>query len=194
MNHQTSYSLTDGDEIIKLFFRGAFCVAVNAFVLISGFYGIKYKKERLILLISQTFFYSVVFMGLSVLLGWHTYTPRTDFFALIPIITKKYWFVTCYVVLYIISPWLNVWGDSLEKGQYKKFLVIGFLIIYLWPTFNFLVNAPQFIDDSGYGIVNFVYLYLFGRYLQMYFNNSYSTKYYWGGVFLVYNNTFLVPI
>lgn len=126
MNHKAQYSLTDIDEIIKLFFRGAFSVAVNAFVLISGYWGIQFKKDRLIHLIIQTFFYSSIFLILAVLLGWHTVNPRTDFFAFIPILTKQYWFVTCYVILYIISPWLNIWVDSFDRISYKKFLIVGF--------------------------------------------------------------------
>ena len=180
MNHKTLYSLTDIDEIIKLSLRGAFCVAVNAFVLISGYFGIRFKKDRLIHLIIQTFFYSSTFMIIAVFLGWHTVNPRTDFFAFIPILAKQYWFVTCYVVLYIISPWLNIWVDNLERSNYRSFLFVGFLIVYVWPTFSYLINAPQFIDDAGYGIVNFVYLYMLGRYLRLYYIYRHTSLYYLG--------------
>lgn len=191
MNHKTQYSLTDIDEIIKLFFRGAFCVAVNAYVLISGYFGIRFKKDRLIHLIIQTFFYSSIFLIIAVLLGWHTVNPRTDFFAFIPILTKQYWFVTCYVVLYVISPWLNIWVDSFDRFSYKKFLVVGFFIVYVWPTFSYLINAPQFIGDAGYGIVNFVYLYMLGRYFRLYYIRRHKSMYYWGGYILSSMTLFL---
>ena len=184
MNHKAQYSLTDIDEIIKLFFRGAFSVAVNAFVLISGYWGIQFKKDRLIHLIIQTFFYSSIFLILAVLLGWHTVNPRTDFFAFIPILTKQYWFVTCYVILYIFSPWLNIWVDSFDMISYKKFLIVGFFIVYVWPTFSYLINAPQFIGDAGYGIVNFSYLYMLGRYFRLYYICRHTSMYYWGGYIL----------
>lgn len=184
MNHKIQYSLTDIDEFINLFFRGAFCVAVNAFVLISGFFGIIFKKDRLARLIFQTFFYSSTFMIIAVLLGWHTVNPRTDFFAFIPILTKQYWFVTCYVILYIISPWLNIWVDNLERTDFRRFLFVGLLIVYVWPTFNYLINAPQFIGDAGYGIVNFVYLYMLGRYFRLYYTCRHTSMYYWGGYIL----------
>jgi len=182
--HETQFSLTNSDEIIDLLFRGTFCVAVNAFILISGFFGVQFKKERLFHLVIQTFFYSAMFMIMAVLLGWHIFNPRKDFFAFLPILTKQYWFVTCYVVLYIISPWLNIWVDSLERLIYKKFLVVGFFIVYLWPTCSFLINSPRFINDSGYGIVNFIYLYMLGRYIRLYFVNRYTLKFYWGGYIL----------
>ena len=181
MQHKSLYSLTDSDEIIKLFLRGAFCVAVNSFILISGFFGIKFKRDRLIRFVIQTFFYSVVFMVLAIGLGWHELTPKTDIFAFVPVLTKQYWFVTCYIVLYVISPWLNIWVDSLEQTKFKRFLIVSFLIVYVWPTINFLLNAPQLINDAGYGIVNFVYLYMLGRYLHLYYNDKRSSSFYWGG-------------
>jgi len=193
MNHKTQYSLTDIDEIIKLFFRGAFCVAVNAFVLISGYFGIVFKKDRLARLVIQTFFYSSTFMILAIWVGWHTVNPRTDFFAFIPILTKQYWFVTCYVILYIISPWLNIWVDNFDRISYKKFLIVGFLIVYVWPTFCYLINAPQFIGDAGYGIVNFAYLYMLGRYLRLYYICRHTSMYYWG-VYSVFNGSFFMSI
>ena len=184
LNHSTSYSLTNSDEIIDLLFRGTFSVAVNTFVLISGYFGISYKIKRLFHIFIQTFFYSVSFLIVAVLLGWHKVNFRTDLFAFFPILTKQYWFVTCYVVLYVISPWLNIWIDSLERVIYKKFLIVGFLIVYLWPTFCFLINAPRFIDDSGYGIVNFVYLYMLGRFLHLYYVVRHNSMYYLGGYVL----------
>lgn len=191
MNHKTQYSLADIDEIIKLFFRGAFCVAVNSFILISGYFGIIFKKDRLARLIIQTFFYSSTFMILAVMLGWHTVNPRTDFFAFIPILTKQYWFVTCYVILYIISPWLNIWVDSFDRILYKKFLIVGFFIVYVWPTFNYLINAPQFIGDAGYGIVNFAYLYMLGRYFRLYYIGRHTSMYYFGWYILSSMTLFL---
>ena len=179
--HKTPYALTNADDIIKLFCLSFFSVAVNAFVLISGYFGIRFKTDRLLRLVLQTIFYSVILMSLSVVIGWHRFFIKKDFFAFFPIITKQYWFVTSYVVLYIISPWLNIWVESMEKKTYKKFLLVGFFIVYLWPTFSYLFNTPQFVGDSGYGIVNFVYLYLLGRYIQIHYKDSHSSKYFFCG-------------
>ena len=184
MNHETFYSLTNVDEIIELLFRSMFCVAVDAFVLISGFYGIQFKKERLFNLVIQSFFYSTFFMVVVILLGWHPINIRTDMFALIPILTKRYWFITSYFALYAISPWLNKWVESLDSISYRKFLLVGFFIVYVWPTFNYMINAPQLIGDAGYGLVNFVYLYMLGRYIHLYYSKRYSTVCYLSGYFL----------
>ena len=183
--HATPFSLSNPDEIIKLFFYGGFLVAVNCFIMVSGYFGIHFKKERLIGLMIQTAFYSVILYLLSIFIGWHQFTPRTDFMYFFPILFKQYWFVTCYVVLYLIAPLLNKWAEAMSSTEFMKNLTLGFLLIYLWPTVNFLVNAPQLIDDAGYGIVNFAYLYLLGRFLRLHFNEYRPTVIYWGGYFFI---------
>lgn len=179
--HKTPYALTSIDNIIKLSCLSFFSVAVNAFILISGYFGIKFKTDRFVRLVLQTVFYSVLLMLFSIVIGWHVFNVQKDLFAFLPIITKQYWFVTSYVVLYLISPWLNLWVESMEKKTYKRFLLIGFFIIYLWPTFSYLFNTSQFIGDSGYGIVNFTYLYFLGRYIYLHYKDTHSSKFYFGG-------------
>ena len=193
--HDTPFSLENPDEIIKLFFYGGFLVAANTFVIISGYFGIKFRKERLISLVLQVIFYSVALLIFAIAIGWHTFLPKKDFMLFFPILFKQYWFITCYVMLYIISPLLNKWAGSLNKNDYKKLLSTGFLIIYVWPTLSFLVNAPQFINDAGYGIVNFSYLYMLGYYIRHYYSNSRqfvsNRLIYWGGYFSVVIALFL---
>ena len=183
MIHRTFFDLWSFDFCISLFLRGAFAVAVNAFVLISGYFGIRFKWQRLLRLDMQTVFYSVTLLVVALLLGWHTIDVKKDFLLLFPILSKQYWFITCYAVLYLISPLLNQWSESMEKKKYTKLLVIGFLIIYLWPTISYLFNASPFIDDAGYGIINFIYLYMLGQYIHHLYVDKYATRTYWGGFF-----------
>ena len=79
--HNTPYSISDSDEIIKFVCMSFFSVAVNSFVLISGYWGINYKTERLVRLIIQTFFYSVSLFLLSVSIGWHSSFSYKDIFS-----------------------------------------------------------------------------------------------------------------
>ena len=174
ISHRTSFDLMSVDFGISLFLQGAFAVAVNVFVLISGYFGIKFKLHRLLKLDMQTVFYSVMLLIVTVLCGWHTIEFKRDFLLMFPILSKQYWFITCYAVLYLISPLLNQWSKSLGKKVYERLLIIGFFIIYVWPTISFLLNASQFVGDSGYGIINFIYLYMLGQYLHYYYVDRHS--------------------
>lgn len=159
------------------------CVAVNSFVLISGYWGIKFKMERLLKLNLQTWFYSVLIFWVTFILGWHSFSLTKDLGVFIPIFSKQYWFITAYVALYLLSPILNFFSTSLSKNNFKVFLGIGFILFYVWPTGSFLINTGQLVDDAGYGIVNFSYLYLLGRYIRLYYIGKQEKKYYLLGYF-----------
>lgn len=46
--------------------------------------------------------------------------------ALLPIRYDSYWFITQYIGLYIISPFLSKWARSMSKKEYKTMLVSFF--------------------------------------------------------------------
>lgn len=66
MQHKTAFDVKSADFAISLFMRGAFAVAVNAFILISGYFGVNFKWKRLLKLEMQTLFYSVLLLGVAI--------------------------------------------------------------------------------------------------------------------------------
>ena len=182
--HGTIYVIDSSEEIIKLMCLSFCSVAVNTFVLISGFWGLSFKNDKFVRLIIDTFIYSVLLYVLSVSVGWQSISFHNVLCAILPVLTKQYWFVTSYIVLIIISPWLNKWIECFDKREYTIFLLLGFIIIYAWPTISFLLNTSQFIADSGFGIINFIYLYMLGRFLKLHFIDTYSSTQYFCGYLL----------
>jgi len=85
-------------------------VAVNCFVLISGYFLVnsKFKVNKLVTLYGQIWFYSVVIYLLFSVFGHVEFEPKVFTCCLLPISTKQYWFATNYVVLYLFSPFLNI--------------------------------------------------------------------------------------
>lgn len=146
-------------------------VAVNVFILISGYFSISFKLPRILKLGQLTWFYSVVLLVLAISFGWHSFN-YSDISFLLPIFSMKYWFITIYIILYILSPCLNQLALSLSKDKFKSILIIGFFIIYVWHTISFLLFTTRPINDAGYGIPNFIYLYLLGRYIKLHWNVS----------------------
>lgn len=179
--HHTIYDLTSFDEVIKLLVLSVVNVAVDTFVIISGYFGIKMNWTKLARLETQVIFYSVVLFLIAILMGWHTMNLKKDIGVFMPILTKQYWFITCYFVLFAISPLLNEWADSLCKNRYFRLLIGGALLVYAWPTYSYLLNTDQFIGDSGFGIVNFVYLYMLGRYIKIHYFEKFTAIHYFGG-------------
>ena len=148
--------------------------ATNVFVLIRGYFGIKYFKQKIFALDFKTMQYTYILFALTVLLGIHTIKPTHDLKLLFPVITSQYWFITAYIVLCIISPLLNKILSALSATDLRKALITVFLIYYGVNTFCMLVNGKRLVSDFGYGIVNFVCLYFFGYYIRHYFENKHS--------------------
>lgn len=152
---------------VAAIFRSLSVCAVNVFVLISGFWGIRFKLDRILGLSTQSCFYLVLNIAVACLFFNYSIATK-DIFVLLPIITKKYWFITAYAVLMCLAPFLNQFISGFNRHQHKMFLMICGCLFYGWPTICWLINADQLVPDAGYGIVNFVCLYMFGRYIRIY--------------------------
>ncbi|MBR1666993.1 MAG: hypothetical protein IJ693_01800 [Bacteroidaceae bacterium] len=172
------HDANETEYIISHFTRPFSIVAVNVFILISGYFGIRFKTYRLVQLSCQTWFYSVAIFLLVVALGLHTINVRVDILAFLPIFSKQYWFITAYFVLYCIAPFINHAIENTNHHIFQKGLFVGFLLFYIWPTLCYLVNTNQLVLDAGYGIVNFIYLYIFGRYIRLFHTETKTPQFY----------------
>ena len=75
---------------------------------------------------------------------------------------KQYWFVTAYVILYILTPILNTFIDRANKKQIKSFLCVFFCV----QTIIGFVCHSDFAD--GYSALSFIGLYILARYMHLY--------------------------
>lgn len=131
------------------------CVAVNCYVMITGYFLIDCYIVRwngLIRTWGQTFFYSVFFMVLAYLMN-DTIRKKDVLNALFPIYNGTYWFVTSYVGLLLMAPFLSLIVKGFNKRQYVIMLAILFFMCFqflygrvyagftsvLWFSFVFLV-------------------------------------------------------
>lgn len=194
--HVTMYSgklsvIGTSDYYITNITRSFCMISVNTFILLSGYFGIKLKVDKLIKLDFRVIFYTWIIFIISVILKIHEINIIKDILLIFPVITKQYWFITIYFVLCIISPFLNKFLNSLSKQELKIFLIISFVLFYIISSFCYLVNAEQIIYDAGYGIVNFVCLYSLGYYLKNYYEDKYNFKVYLISYIIISLFTFL---
>lgn len=99
--------------------------AVNTFVFVSGFYGITQKAKPFITLIATALSTSWIISGLAFLLGYTSSISEIVAYVF-PISFSTWWFLTVYVILYIISPFINKGFECLSK---RHITVILFLLI-----------------------------------------------------------------
>ena len=138
--------------------------AVVVFVLISGYFGIRFSWKRLFSLVLQVIFYSILlFVVVGIIKGsWDGW-----FFAFLPFSNNYYWFVTVYLQLYLVSFFLNKLFDYCSEREFLMLLgVMAFFVFYL----GFLRKNE--ICDDGKNLVNFIFLYQVGYGIR-----SFNTKF-----------------
>ena len=177
MVHKES-AMGDSSWLINQIVRPFCAVAVNAFILISGYYGINLNSKKLISLNNITTFYCLVFLFITIILGIHAFEVTKDWMQLFPVITKQYWFITIYFVLCLISPYLNTFVKHTNRLQLKQLLIVGSVLFVILPTIAYIFNFDSITCDAGYGIVNFIFLYLIGRFIRLYWNKDFNRYYY----------------
>ncbi len=138
-------------------------VAVNVYILISGFFGIRFSFKKLGKLGFEVLFYSLVFLVIFVIPHG---VGRNSFIYFFPITSDLLWFVGAYYVLVICSPFINRALLSFDIKQLRVVVIAGFLLFYIWPTISYIFNFRQVVNDAGYGPVNFIMLYIIGRYIR----------------------------
>ncbi len=182
MNSEKLATLDTPDYYITNFFR-SFCVmAVNVFVIRSGYFGITLKWDKVLRFDLRTCFYTWLGLIIGVAFGIHQINFVRDIQLLFPVITRQYWYITAYLALCILSPYINAFLKAADRKALRSMLVTGFLLFYVMATFCFVINADQLVMDAGYGLVNFVYLYCLGYYIRNYYEDSNRT----GAYLLIY--------
>lgn len=160
-----------GHSIPATAFEGFCIVAVNCFVLISGYFSIKVSWKSFLRLFILGFTYTFAFAVFYSIYNQEIQYKRIilSFFTFSH---SPYWFVNVYFGLYLLSPLLNKLTNALSKKDFIVYLaILTFINVYM----GFFSKNEKF-NDSGYNIMNFIYLYFIGRYINIYCNESHHNK------------------
>lgn len=142
--------------VIDWFKESACISAVNLFVLISGYFGIRWKLKGFLSVVFQLMFFYILCMAISVAVGH-------EHMGIISMARQMgwgwlsgWWFASVYIGLYIMAPVLNAFVEKVTKRQ-LFYLLVAF---YVYQTV-----LPSWFN-SGYSIISFMGLYLIGRLLS----------------------------
>jgi len=155
--------------------------AVNIFVMISGYFMCYSKKATLTKVFSlyiDVMCCAVIRYFLDCTIGSASFSISKMLYLMIPLS----WYVAVYSALYLLSPYLNKLIHSLTASQFRRLLIMGFLVYSVWPSCLELTTALTGVkltsmnpistqgSGAGYTIVNFVLLYFIGAYLRIHKN------------------------
>jgi surface polysaccharide O-acyltransferase-like enzyme len=133
------------------------------------------KLGKAIKLNNSVWFYSSIILLIFILCGLEV-SKVTILKTFMPISYNEYWFFSCYLILYLISPILNTVINNSDKRKMKMIIVTNFILLSFLPY----ITKGQFYQVSGgYSLYNFVLLYFMGAYIRKYpIDKNYFVKYF----------------
>lgn len=162
----TAFVIAEPFKAISFYFTDAISiVCVNVFILISGWFGINLKVQRLCILLFQVFFFAIIIWGGLIFIAPSKYINLQSFTTILMLNSSDYWFIKSYLGLYLLSPILNIFVENVSQKYYRNILILlySFQTIYGW----FSIDGAAWIA-GGYSAFSFICLYLLGRYIKKY--------------------------
>lgn len=152
--------------LVSRFMEYLCIIAVNLYVMISGYYlsvsARPFKMAKLLHILCMTMFWSWLIGGaacyfLGANLNGFIMT------GIFPVLGRNYWFVTDYVVMYLLSPFYNILLAHLSQKQH------GYLLFVLGFFFSLVIGAFDPIQlGQGYNLYWFTLLYILAAYIRKY--------------------------
>lgn len=110
-------------------------------------------------------FWSFFILVFLVVIGVAPFSFKTAIKALLPFTQQRYWFMTTYLLMYCLVPFLNAAISVMSKKQYQIALVLFFVVYIVLQNLFFW---REFTSVSGKSPLFFAFLYLVGGYLRKY--------------------------
>lgn len=159
-------------------FEAFFFCAVNVYVLITGYFLVEkeVRIKRVFSLWGQVLFYSLLLGGIAIGAGVVKFSELNIYrlaYYVFPVVTEHYWFVTGYILLYLLLPFMNPVLLKMDKKQMRNSLWILLCILCVSKT---VLPLNLAVDKKGYDVLWFIVLYLTGAYYKRFGFELISTK------------------
>lgn len=148
---------------VYLMQNAAFC-AVNCYALVSGYLmlGKEIKPSRITELWFEVFFYSVSISAIMMIVYRDLFSARNIVYAVTPIISNQYWYMTSYFMMYLFVPMMNKFADAANKKVFTATIVV----ILVLTTGSLMIKQDGFILNDGYSPIWLMIMYLVGAYMK----------------------------
>lgn len=110
-------------------YRSITFLGVTTFAFISGYYGVKLKFSKCLAMELMALTYGL-FVLLLCIYNHTDVTFGTIRNYLFPICSGNLWYFSCYMMLLIVSPLLNVGLEAIDKTIFEQSLMIFMFIVY----------------------------------------------------------------
>ena len=144
-------------------------VCVNIYVLLSGYFLVRshFKLQKLAALWMETVLYSLTIKLIFMLTGQTPFSAVSLASCVFPIVTGRYWFITIYLGLYMLSPFLNTAIRAMDRRQHLALNLVLMLLFSAWNSIHPSIAGMN--SGGGWGLAWFVVLYLTAAWFRLYY-------------------------
>ena len=135
-------------------------LAVNCFIMISGYFTIKLSWRGVVRYYLQCLFYMALFVVVSALVS-HSLTLH-DMAKVVFAGSESDWFIRCYFALMLISPLLNKAIRAMSDSELRLSLI---LLLIVDVYFGYMHQIKE-IAAEGYELLHFATVYVIGSYIS----------------------------
>lgn len=148
--------------------------AVDCFMMISGYYGIRLSTQKV---------FSFAFQGIAAVSICSIWVSQCTFVRHIcPISAEVWWFFTAYFIVMLLSPFIDAGLHSIDK---KRVLLVLLYLLFI----NSIVKILDFMP-GGRDVLTLMSVYLLGRCLRVYGFTLSRTK----SLFLFFGSSFILSV
>ncbi len=146
--------------------------SVDVFAMLSGYLYISRKRissVAIIKLLVTVAFYCVTITALFLCFapGWFVTDKFLIVKSLFPPIDGRFWYITSYVFMFFMIPYINTLVNSISEETYKRVLGLQFVLLSCFTTFGV---KDYFAIANGYSPFWLIFCYMTGGYIKLYGN------------------------
>ena len=179
--HDASKAAGDIDSILVTFVWSFCRTPVDVFIMISGYFmitshfDIKKTIRRGGKIYGAMIFYSIILSIIFFISDPSLININSVIKAFTPLMSRTWYFLSNYLIILLLSPFLNKMLASLSKKHYLYFMGIVFVAVSLWSTLatingiNNVISINKILDPyMGKSLGGFLLMYIIGGYLRLF--------------------------
>ena len=150
-------------------------IGVGLFFMLSGYFLINSKNQRILKVCAETAFYAIfdvlVFLVFSILFQKQVLSEKSTLVhitsvLMLPVSSGEWWFVTTYIMIIIMTPFIRPILQELNK---KSFIIF---LLFMWIVwFEVALVANRYDFNISINLQQSLLSYFLGAFLGLYYKN-----------------------
>lgn len=161
-----AFASSPAETMMNLELYSISIICVHCFILISGYFGIRWNRKSFSGLIFQIAFWALIgFIAAKYLV--EPFMPSDKSYTIVSFLKQMFawyqgrWFISAYLFLYLLSPLINSFMEKSTDMQLLKYIIV----FYVFSTvYGWIMHSREF--NTGLSAISLVGLYMLGAWLR----------------------------